>query len=63
MQFFPREELHWGIRYKWVLEKYTRLVKDMYHQCETVGRCAAGNFQWKLASIKDSLSALSCFPP
>ena len=23
-------------------EKYFRLVKDMYHQCETVVRCAAG---------------------
>ena len=23
-------------------EKYIRLVKDMYHQCETVVRCAAG---------------------
>ena len=23
-------------------EKYIRLVKDMYHQCDTVVRCAAG---------------------
>ncbi len=23
-------------------EKYIRLVKDLYHQCETVVRCAAG---------------------
>ena len=27
---------------KGVPEKYIRLVKDMYHQCETVVRCAAG---------------------
>ena len=25
-----------------MLEKYIRLVKDMYHQCETVVGCAAG---------------------
>ena len=30
------------MRHKAVPEKYTRLVKDMYHQCETVVRCAAG---------------------
>ena len=38
----PREELDWCIRDKGVPEKYTRLVKDMYHQCESVVRCAAG---------------------
>ena len=38
----PREELHWCMRYKGVAEKYIRLVKDMYHQCETVLGCAAG---------------------
>ena len=38
----PREELYWCMRDKGVPEKYTRLVKDMYHQCETVVRCAAG---------------------
>ena len=37
----PREELYWCMRDKGVLEKYIRLVKDMYHQCETVVRCAA----------------------
>ena len=38
----PREELYWCMRDKGVLEKYIRLVKGMYHQCETVVRCAAG---------------------
>ena len=38
----PREELYWCMRDKRVPEKYIRLVKDMYHQCETVVRCAAG---------------------
>ena len=37
-----REELYWCMRDKGVPEKYIRLVKDMYHQCETVVRCAAG---------------------
>ena len=30
------------MRDKEVPEKYIRLVKDMYHQCETVVRCDAG---------------------
>ena len=34
----PREELYWCMRDKGVAEKYIRLVKDMYHQCETVVR-------------------------
>ena len=38
----PREELYWCMRDKGVSEKYIRLVKDMYHPCETVVRCAAG---------------------
>ena len=38
----PREELYWCMRDKGVPEKYIRLVKGMYHQCETVVRCAAG---------------------
>ena len=38
----PRKELYWRMRDKEVPEKYIRLVKDMYHQCETVVRCAAG---------------------
>ena len=38
----PREELYWCMRDKGVPEECIRLVKDMYHQCETVVRCAAG---------------------
>ena len=37
-----REELYWCMRDNGVSEKYIRLVKEMYHQCETVVRCAAG---------------------
>ena len=37
----PRKELYWCMRDKGVPEKYIRLEKDMYHQCETVARCAA----------------------
>ena len=38
----PREELYWCMRDKGVPEKYIRRVNGMYHQCETVVRCAAG---------------------
>ena len=38
----PREELYWCMRDKGVPEQYIRMAKDMYHQCETVVRCAAG---------------------
>ena len=38
----PREELYWCKRDKGVPEKYIRRAKGMYHQCETVVRCAAG---------------------
>ena len=38
----PREELYLGMRDKGVPEKYIRLMKDIYHQCETVVRCAVG---------------------
>ena len=38
----PRKELYWRMGDKGVPEKYIRLVKDMYHQCETVVRCATG---------------------
>ena len=38
----PREEPYLFMRDKGVPEKYIRLVKDMYHQCETVVMCASG---------------------
>ena len=38
----PSGEQCWCMRGKRVPEKYVRLVKDMYHQCETVVRYAAG---------------------
>ena len=38
----PREELLWCMRNKRVPEKYIRLVKDMYHQCETEVKCVSG---------------------
>ena len=38
----PREELYWCMRDKGLPEKYIRLMKDMYHQYETVVKCAAG---------------------
>ena len=36
------EGRYWCMRDKGVPEKYIRLAKDMYHQCKTVVRCAAG---------------------
>ena len=36
------EEQYWCMRDEGMPEKYIRLVKEMYHQCETVVRCAAG---------------------
>ena len=52
------------MRDKGVPEKYIRLVKDMYYHCETIVRLQeqANPLQWKLASAKDPLSALSCLP-
>ena len=58
----PREELYWCMRVKGVPEKYIRLAKDVYHQCETVPQEKANPLPWKLASTKDPLSTLSCLP-
>ena len=38
----PMEERYWCMRDKGVPKKYIRLMKDMYHQCANVVRCAAG---------------------
>ena len=37
-----REELAWCMRSKEVPEKYIRLIKDMYHLCETEVKCVSG---------------------
>ena len=31
----PREELYWCMRDKGVPEKYIRVIRDMYTECET----------------------------
>ena len=59
----PREELYWCMRDKGVPEKYIRLVKDMYHQSETVVRCAAGTCKPLAVEVglhQGPLSVLSC---
>ena len=48
---FPREELWYCMRKSGIVEKYRRLVQDMYEESETVVRCAAGtteNFKVKV---------------
>ena len=55
----PREELYWCMRDKGVPEKYTILVKDMYHQGETVVRFAAGTSE--LFAVDNQGSAFSPF--
>ena len=38
----PREELWYCMRKSGIVEKYVRLVQDMYEEIETVVRCAVG---------------------
>ena len=38
----PREELCYCMRKSGIVEKYVRLVQDMYERSETVVRCAVG---------------------
>ena len=57
----PREELYWCMRDKGVPDKYIRLVKDMYHRCETVVRCAAGTSE--LFAVDVGLHQGSAFSP
>ena len=39
----PREELWYCTKKSEIVEKYVRLVQDMYEKSETVVRCAVGN--------------------
>ena len=41
----PREELWYCMRKSGIVEKYVRLVQDIYEGSETVVRCAAGTTQ------------------
>ena len=38
----PREELYWCMQDKGVPEKHIRVIRDMYIECETEVKCAAG---------------------
>ena len=38
----PREELWYSMRKSGMVEKYVRLVQDMYEESETVVKCAVG---------------------
>ena len=49
------------MRDKGVPEKYIRLVKDMYHQCETVVRCPAGTSE--PFAVEGGLHQGSAFSP
>ena len=58
----PREELWYCMRKSGIVEKYVRLVQDMYEESETVVRCAVGtteSFKVKVGLHQES--ALSSF--
>ena len=58
----PREELWYCMKKSEIVEKYVRLVQDMYEGSETVVRCAVGtaeNFKVKVGLHQGS--ALSTF--
>ena len=52
----PREELWYCMRKSGLVEKYVRLVQDMYEESETVVRCAVGtkeSFKFKVELHQD----------
>ena len=54
----PREELWYCMRKSGIVEKYVRLVQDMYKESETVVRCALGtteNFKIKIGLHQGSM--------
>ena len=58
----PREELWHCMRKSGIVEKYVRLVQDMYEESETVMRCAVGNTEsFKVKVGLHQGSALSPF--
>ena len=57
-----REELWYCMRKSGIVEKYMRLVQDMYEESKTVVRCAAGTIEnFKVKAGLHQGSALSPF--
>ena len=59
---FPPEELWCGIRKSGIMNKYVKLVKDMYEESETVVRCALESIErFKVKIGPHQESALNAF--
>ena len=50
-----REEVLYCMRKSRMVEKYVRLVQDMYEGSKTVVRCAVGRTEWVEKSIRSNL--------